>query len=672
MLHTTKEMGRDIFSNTIMNLPSFFSNVTLGELKGRFSGFPAFCVAAGPSLDSVIDELKRIGNKGLIIAVDSAVPALLQAGIVPHMVVTADARKENIEKYRAYLDQLRNTVLVYGVESNPDNVRFFLGKRKLAISIDNPILNNWIGGLWNLDCNLPAMTTVSHGALFTALALGVKAIVLVGMDMAFPTGESHSKGAIHRYNLNNVDGLIKVEGTNGLPVYSNRPLNDYRVQIENVLSRNTLSFINTSIAGASVKGVVNKCLKETIDTLLNDESSINEILDSIVWLSGIPDTEIISETNLLLQRIEAFKAECLFFEKMALETIKYFSSCNSKEIMLAQVDRLDSFCKDFDKKNIFIIKILEGIRLGELKELTLRRYSIENSNPSQNFLKNLADEVILQRDSFRSRYKAAAYFFDLINNFFNYFDRSISFEKNKSRYIDDPVKMIESARFFAGSKEVMKSEALYREYLKRFPEDGEIAMELIDLFMLFELWGLALKEARAVCRRDTVNRQPFKKLQEVKFEIKSILNDAVQALDESDNNRARIKLMEYRSIFPDDTKALLLEKELRNKEKDTAASLVNETDNLLSNECLDELETKAEALMSSGEFEKTAGIIEGLLSRFPDREAYYREKIGDMRAVQQDYRSALWNYNEACRLDKENKGLLEKIYRIEISKTAQQ
>ena len=662
-LYTTKEMGRDIFSNTIMNLPSFFSSISLGELRGRFSGFTAFCVAAGPSLDSAIDDLKQIGNRGLIIAIDSAVPALLQAGIVPHMVVTADARKENIEKYRAYLDQLRNTVLVFGVESNPDNIRLFLGKRKLAISIDNPILNNWIGDLWNLDCNLPAMTTVSHGALFTALALGVNAIIMVGMDMAFPTGESHSKGAIHRYNFNNVNGLIKVEGTNGLPVYSNRPLTDYRVQIESVLSQSTISFINTSIAGAAVKGVVNKSLKEIIDTLLN-ESNINEILDSIDWSSAISDAEIISETKLLLQRIEAFKAECLFFEKMALEIIKYFSTCNSKEKMLEQLDTLKFFCKEFDEKNIFIIKIIEGIRIGELKELTLRRYSIESSKSSQNFLKNLEDEIILQRDCFRSHYKAASYFFDLLNNFFIYFHRSISFDKNKSKHINEPVKMIKQARFFADSNELMKSEALYQEYLKKFPDDNEIAIELVDLFKSFELWGLALKEAQTVCRRNTLYKEPLKKLQEVKFEVKSILNDAGQALDKGDNNRARINLMEYKAIFPDDAKALLLEKELRNKEKDTAGRLVNETDNLLSSECLNELETKAKVLMRSGEFEKTAGILEALFSFFPDKKAFYREKIGDMRAIQKDYCSALWNYKEACRMDKESKSLIEKIYWI--------
>ncbi len=663
MLYTSKEMGRDIFSNTIMNLPTFFSSVTLGELRGRFRGFPAFCIAAGPSLDSAMDELKLIGNKGILIAIDSAVPALLQAGIVPHMIVTADARKENIEKYRACLDRLRNTVLVYGVESNPDNVRLFLGKRKLAVSINNPIINDWIGSLWNKDSNLPAMTTASHGALFTALALGVEAVVLVGMDMAFPTGVSHSKMAVHRYSFDNTDGLVKVEGTDGMPVYSYRPLNDYRLQIENVLSQTDIPFINTSLAGASVKGAVIKSFKEIIDTLLNNEADLNEVFDSISWESAIPDTEIILEASLLLQKIKTFESECLFFDKMALETVKFFSSRSSKEVMLAQRERLNSFCKEFDHNNSFIIKLLDGLRLGELKELTLRKYSIESREASQAFLETLTAEVMLLRDCFRSQYRAAEYCFDLINTFFSDFERAVALSSNGTGKLDDPSKMIEGARFFAGLNEIRKAEGLYKEYLKKNPDDIEAACELIDMFISSELWAPALKEAQAICPPHGAGNQAFKKMQEVKLAIESLLTDAGQALQAGDNNIARVKLMEYQSIFPDCAKALQLQTELHSTEKKQAASLVDARANALRAE---ELEEQAEAFLRLNEFEKAAGIIEGLLSRFLDRESYYREKIGDLRAVQQEYRSAIWNYKEALRMDKGNKNLLEKIHRIEV------
>jgi hypothetical protein len=79
--HTTKKYGRQMFKNAVTNLPSLFAGTPMKNLKGKFRGFPAVCVAAGPSLDDAIPELKKIQKQFLIIACDSSVNALLKADI---------------------------------------------------------------------------------------------------------------------------------------------------------------------------------------------------------------------------------------------------------------------------------------------------------------------------------------------------------------------------------------------------------------------------------------------------------------------------------------------------------------------------------------------------------------------------------------------------------------
>jgi hypothetical protein len=36
---------------------------------------------------------------------------------------------------------------------------------------------------------------------------------------------------------------------------------------------------------------------------------------------------------------------------------------------------------------------------------------------------------------------------------------------------------------------------------------------------------------------------------------------------------------------------------------------------------------------------------------FPERSGVFREQIGDIRMMQKDYRSAIWNYRQAMEID---------------------
>jgi hypothetical protein len=188
--HTTKKYGQQMFKNAVANLPSLFAGTPMKNLKGKFNGFPAVCVAAGPSLDDALPELKKIQKQFLIIACDSSVNALLKADIRPHIVVTVDIFEDNIEKLKPHFEELNEAILIYSIESNPDNVRLFLGQKRVAVSAYSKLLLSWIDPVFKLQSQFPAMSSVSHMAIFSAMALGATRLSWSEWTFPIPKGKA--------------------------------------------------------------------------------------------------------------------------------------------------------------------------------------------------------------------------------------------------------------------------------------------------------------------------------------------------------------------------------------------------------------------------------------------------------------------------------------------------
>jgi hypothetical protein len=70
------------------------------------------------------------------------------------------------------------------------------------------------------------------------------------------------------------------------------------------------------------------------------------------------------------------------------------------------------------------------------------------------------------------------------------------------------------------------------------------------------------------------------------------------------------------------------------------------------------------ACVKDRELEKGIGILEGMYLDFRDNRAMIRVQIGDIRMMQKDYRSAIWNYRQARSIDPLNLALDNKIDRV--------
>jgi hypothetical protein len=155
----------------------------------------AIC-AAGPSLDIQISRLEESRESRFVIAVDTALPALLYRGIKPDAVVSIDCQHISCCHFMAGLPRdiplfldLASPPLLASLTGNP---RFFSGGHPLT---------RYISRYWRF---FPGIDTsgvnVTYAALSLAEYLGAEEIDLYGADFSYPLGRTYARGTyIHPY-----------------------------------------------------------------------------------------------------------------------------------------------------------------------------------------------------------------------------------------------------------------------------------------------------------------------------------------------------------------------------------------------------------------------------------------------------------------------------------------
>ncbi|WP_419663672.1 motility associated factor glycosyltransferase family protein [Desulfosarcina variabilis] len=281
MWHTAKHFGKHMLTNSLANLPSLIGGPPMRVLRNRFKGIPVICVAAGPSLNDALPLLKQIRG-ALIIACDSAVGSLLNAGIRPHIVATVDFHVSNINKLRPYMGSLHETVLAFGLESNPEIVSTFPGERKVGMTAYNRLVLEWLDQSLDLQCRMPIMTSVMHLAVLLAIAMGADPIILVGVDLAYLNGQSHAQGSVYSHIPEN-ENLIPVKAVDGSIVYAPTQLVTDRLILEQIIAQHQVRIINVSTGGAMVHGAEVKDLRQVIHCEWKGKPSAQQILDTIFW-----------------------------------------------------------------------------------------------------------------------------------------------------------------------------------------------------------------------------------------------------------------------------------------------------------------------------------------------------------------------------------------------------
>jgi len=186
----------DLLKNILHNAADLHTAIDVKYLFGITRGEPAVIVSGGPSLSKNIGLLRRAKGKVCIIAVDTALKPLLNEGIRPDFVVTADPFEQNFRKIEA-LPKFISIPLVFepGVYYKIPN--HFAGPKFVTGSLNS--LSRWLFSLINYGESLGKATSAAHLAFFLAREMGSDPIIFVGLDLSFPDKSHHAQGAAYTW-----------------------------------------------------------------------------------------------------------------------------------------------------------------------------------------------------------------------------------------------------------------------------------------------------------------------------------------------------------------------------------------------------------------------------------------------------------------------------------------
>ncbi|MGQ9648679.1 MAG: motility associated factor glycosyltransferase family protein [Phycisphaerae bacterium] len=233
--------------NIANNLPRFLATPPIDVLRGRFAGYPAIVVSAGPSLRRNIDQLAALKGKAVIIAVHAIYKTLLDRNIIPDFVTVLDYH-ELTKRFFEGVQDFTGTHMVAEPKVNWGVLDLYKGPVSI---LSNSFATAVLGRNLAARDGLKAGATVAHLSLYLAVYMGCDPIVFVGQDLGCTDHVYYLPGvAIHdlwRPELNRFYSiemkewerivrarpiLIKTKDIHGNDIYTDEQLFTYLQQFE--------------------------------------------------------------------------------------------------------------------------------------------------------------------------------------------------------------------------------------------------------------------------------------------------------------------------------------------------------------------------------------------------------------------------------------------------------
>jgi len=253
-------------SNLAGNLAHYVAGATTDALHRAAEGYPAVCVAAGPSLVKNVDLLcdPKVRKNIVVIAAQTTLKPLLDRGIKPDFVTALDYSHISARFYENLAD-LPDVTLVAEPKVHPAVIDAFPGPIRMT---SNKFADEVAGSLAPPRIALKPGTTVAHLSMYLAEHLGCDPIIMIGQDLGFCNGLYYAPGtAIHQVwssELNPMNSiemmewsriarhkahLRKFEDIHGQPMYSDEQMITYLRQFERDFAEATATILDATEGG---------------------------------------------------------------------------------------------------------------------------------------------------------------------------------------------------------------------------------------------------------------------------------------------------------------------------------------------------------------------------------------------------------------------------------------
>ena len=341
-------------------------------------------VAAGPSLNKNIQELKNAKGKSFIIAVDTALKPLLNAGIVPDMFFIVDGKKpmDLIKK-----DGVEKIPMVTTLNANPEILNYHRGM-KIFFDESYRFAEKIImksGLRWG---EVDTGGSVATNAFSLLYKIGLKTIILVGQDLALTGNKTHADGTfeekmpeIDTKNNEWVEGNYeeKVPTRTDLQVFLNWYESTIRLYKGYVKD---LRVINATEGGAKIEGTEVMTLKDAIEENCRKDVDIEKCLEQIppmlneeaqIWakkyLAAIPDQfkKLKQEAQKLGEKYRDVDRLC---RRKKMDSQQYLKVLNKIKHQIQTIEQNDVYqlATLTIPSATQILREEEGARLSDIKE----------------------------------------------------------------------------------------------------------------------------------------------------------------------------------------------------------------------------------------------------------------------------------------------------------------
>lgn len=244
---------------------------------------PAIIVAAGPSLNKNIKELKRAKGKAFIIAVDTAIKPLASEKIIPDMFAIVDGRKP-LELINT--EDAKKIPLLTSISAANSVLSFHTGK-KFFYNEGYVYINSMFYRNGESFETVACGGSVATSAFALAFMIGIDTIILVGQDLALTGNKTHADGTFQE-KMETIDTShsIMVPGNIEKEVPTRGDfkmyLDWYNQYIKDCKEyRKQFKVINATEGGAKIDGTEVMTLKDAIDRECKKEIDIQECFEKL-------------------------------------------------------------------------------------------------------------------------------------------------------------------------------------------------------------------------------------------------------------------------------------------------------------------------------------------------------------------------------------------------------
>jgi hypothetical protein len=247
------DAGNDEVQQAIAaNLPLIEQDGDVSSLFHSKDQGTILVAAAGPSLSRQLDRIRQHRDLHPIVAVNSALKPLAQAGITPDVALVVDPDPKIMASFQGFdLSLFENIPLVYFPRVPKAVLEYWPGPRLTAYS-KHPCYAPL--GQTHPKGELFASGSALHSAVDLGVKMGAASIILFGADLAFPGGQQYAEGA--GWGETDAGGAKHwVLDGHGNRIETTPAFRSYLRDLETYISHQPkVRFFNSSLDGAHIQG----------------------------------------------------------------------------------------------------------------------------------------------------------------------------------------------------------------------------------------------------------------------------------------------------------------------------------------------------------------------------------------------------------------------------------